>query len=619
MKRVLGLSVLVGLLVSGPFVLAQTAALPAPPVATKAPAVSETVVVLGEIAPVASGEAARPVAAIPLQEEHLVNADVEDGLRADASVDIQQRGAGGVMNDVSVRGATFEQTLILLDGLRVDDVETAHFNLDLPVPMAALDGADVLHGAGSTMYGSDAIGGVVDFETWKPEATQLRLRGGAGSFSEDQEGVLAAVVGKRWSEVLAADRDRSEGFTYDRDYRTEDMSSESRFQSGLGKSDVLLAADDRKFGANQFYGAYPSWERTKGWFAALTHSFGEHTSAAMAYRRHSDEFVLFRAQPAIYENNHVDYGYEGAVRDRREIAKHVTLLTGVEETADQIASTNLGHHGQNRSAGYGEAEWRGARGSLAAGLREEGYGGRVVSSPMAEGALRVGTSLKLRGSGGYGFRFPTFLDRYYSDPVHHGNPNLKPESAWNYEGGADWYPTGDVAASVTVFTSRQTNTIDYTRPTTSGVYTATNLPSLAFTGVEGSLQWRVSSTQQVKAAWTWLSGSKGAIAGLQSQYVYQYAINNGRAEWQWRARPGVLVQSRLGVLERATQLAVGAGPTGLTPYAVWDVSAARSVGWWRPYVQMSNLANTGYQEIGGVAMPGRSFVGGVELVLVKPR
>jgi vitamin B12 transporter len=615
--RVAELSIWVGLLLSGPVVLGQAVT---PAAAAKAPAVSETVVVLGEIAPVSVGQAARPVVAIPLQQEHLLNADVEDGLRTDASVDIQQRGAGGVMNDVSVRGATFEQTLVLLNGLRVDDVETAHFNLDLPVPMAALDGADVLHGAGSTLYGSDAIGGVVDFETWKPDATQLRVRAGAGSFGEDQEGVLGAIVGKRWSEVLAGDRDRSEGFTFDRDYRTEDLSSETRAKSAWGASDVLLAMDERLFGANQFYGNYPSWERTKGWFASLTQGFDEHTSAAVAYRRHTDEFVLFRDNPALYENNHVDYNFEGSLRDRREVFKHVTLLSGLEETTDQIASTNLGYHGRNNGAGYAEAKWSGARGSVAAGLRETVFsGGRAVSSPMAEGALRVAKTVKLRAAVGYGFRLGTYLDLYYSDPVHKGNPNLKPESAWNYEGGADWYPTSDVAASVTVFTSRQTNTIDYTRPTASGVYTATNLPSLAFTGVEGSAQWRVSGTQQLKLAWTLLSGSKGAIAGLQSQYVYQYAINNGRAEWQWRARPGLLVQSRLGVLERATQLAVGAPPTGITPYAVWDVSAARTTGWWRPYVQAANVANTGYQEIEGVQMPGRSFVGGVEFVLLRRR
>ncbi len=595
--------------------MAQDASVGKPTVA-KPKAVSETVVVLGEVAPVSLGQAARPVVPIDFQDGRLVNGDVEDGLRTDASVDIQQRGAGGVMNDVSVRGATFEQTLVLLNGLRMDSVETAHFNLDLPVPMAALAGADVLHGAGSTLYGSDAIGGVVDFRTWQPEASSLRVRAGAGSFSEDQEGVVGALVMPRWSEVVAGDRDRSEGFTYDRDYRTEDVSSETRLRSALGATDVLLAADDRVFGANLFYGPYNSWERTKGWFAALTQGLSEHTSAGVAYRRHTDEFVLFRNDPAAYENNHIDQSYEGFVRDTRAILRHVTLSTGLEETVDQIDSTNLGDHGRNRGAGYVDAEFRVARGSVSAGVREEIFsGGRAVTSPTVQGTLRLAKAVKARGSVGYGFRLPTFLDLYYSDPTTVGNANLKAESAWNYEGGVDWYPVSDVAVSVTGFTSVQSNTVDYTRASATQKWMATNLGSLQFTGVESSGEWRVSGTQSLRASWTYLHGTQSALGGLMSEYVFNYPIHNGRLEWRWKARQGVLVQSRLGVLERYTQAPAPAS----APYAVWDVSAARDVGWWRPYVRMSNLANTGYQEIVNVPMPGRSFVGGVEFVLTRKR
>ncbi len=125
--------------------------------------VSTTVTVLGSTAPISLGESARPVDVLDTQQHPLAYQDVEDYLRTDASVDIEQRAPVGVMSDISVRGASFEQTLVLVNGLRMDSAETAHFNLDLPVPLAALGSIDVLHGAGSTLYGSDAIGGVVDF------------------------------------------------------------------------------------------------------------------------------------------------------------------------------------------------------------------------------------------------------------------------------------------------------------------------------------------------------------------------------------------------------------------------------------------------------------------------
>jgi outer membrane cobalamin receptor len=571
------------------------------------PSVKETVVVLGGVAPVSHGDSSRTVVAIDTQQHALAFQDLEDYLRTDASVDIQQRAGAGVMADISVRGASFEQTLVLLNGLRMDDVETSHFNLDVPVPLIAIDGLNILHGTGSTLYGSDAIGGVADFLTWKPTASTLRLRSGVGSFGENHQAFLGSYVGSRGSEVLAASRDFSDGFIPDRDYRTEGASSESWISSRIGTTDLLFTGDDRAFGAAGFYGNYNSWERTKGWFASATQQLNSHTEAAVAYRRHSDIFLLERDQPLGYKNQHLDDGFEGVVRDRREIAKDTTLLSGLEGNTDQIRSTNLGDHGRNQGAGYAQAEWRvPGHSSISAGLREELFSGeRWVSSPMIAGALWLPHSLKVHGAAGYGFRIPTYLDLYYKDPVTVGNPNLKPESAWNFEAGVDWFPRDNLAWTTTVFHSRQRNTIDYTRASVADPWQASNLPGLHFSGVETALDWRLGHSQQLKASWTLLVGAQDALHGLQSEYVFNYPTNNGRIEWTWTSSHGVLIDSRLGVVQRFHA----------DPYPVWDSSVARASGRIRPYLQMTNLSNTGYEEIVGVRMPGRSLVGGVELSL----
>jgi outer membrane cobalamin receptor len=568
--------------------------------------VSATVTVLGSAAPISLGESARTVVVLDTQQYPLAFQSIEEYLRTDASVDVQQRAPAGVMSDISVRGASFEQTLVLINGLRMDNAETAHFNLDLPVPLAALGSIDVLHGAGSTLYGSDAIGGVLDFLTLKPEADTLLMRAGMGSFGENQQAVLGSLVEEHWSEVVAGDRDFSTGFIADRDYRTEDASTDTRLLSPLGSTELLFAGDDRAFGAAQFYGNYNSWERTKGWLAGVTQQFDSHIEAAMGYRRHSDLYLLERDQPNGYKNQHIDDGFEGSLRDRHEIFKNTTLLTGLEETTDHIQSTNLGEHGRNRGAGYGDIEWRiPGRGSISAGLREELFsGGRLVSSPMVAATLWLPHSFKLRGSLGYGFRIPTYLDLYYSDPTTLGNPNLKPESAWNYEGGVDWYPNPRIGATLTVFYSRQKDTIDYTRASAAEPWQASNLPGLHFAGAESAVDWQVSRRSQVKFSWTLLEGAQSALHGLQSEYVFNYPVNNGRAEWSWNGMHSLLLHSRLGVVQRYQK----------TAYPVWDASVARESGSLRPYLQMTNLSNTGYAEILNVRMPGRSFLGGVEIV-----
>ncbi|HEX3435721.1 MAG TPA: TonB-dependent receptor plug domain-containing protein, partial [Pseudacidobacterium sp.] len=162
-----------------------------------------TVVVVGSPAPVTLGESNRSVVIMDTQEHPRAFQTVEDRLRTDASTYIEQRGAGGAQADISIRGTSFEQTLVLINGLRVNDAQTSHHNLDLPVPMDGMSAIEVLHGAGSTLYGSDAIGGVVDVVTAAPETTALRLRTGGGSFGENDQAFTGSVTGKKWSELIS--------------------------------------------------------------------------------------------------------------------------------------------------------------------------------------------------------------------------------------------------------------------------------------------------------------------------------------------------------------------------------------------------------------------------------
>jgi vitamin B12 transporter len=575
------------------------------------PSVDTTVIVLGSPIPVSEQESARAVMSLDTQRAPLAFHQIEDYLRTDSSVDIQQRGGAGIMADISVRGASFEQTLVLVNGLRMDNAETAHFNLDLPIPLLTVERLDVLHGDGSTLYGSDAIGGVVDVRTTQPADTSLRLKTGAGSFGENEQALVGSIAEKNWSDVLAGDREFSTGFMTDRDYRTENASNELRFASALGHSDILFAGDDRAYGANQFYGPYVSWERTKGWFAALNQQLNANTQVSAAYRRHSDIYLLTRDEPNGYKNQHIDHGFEGAIRDQRVLVKNLTLASGLEEDTDQIVSTNLGQHGRNRGAGYAALEWlQPGRGSFSLGAREEIFdGGRSVFSPMISATRWLSKTTTLHASAGHGFRIPTFLDLYYSDPSTLGNPNLKPESAWNFDGGVSWFPTPRMAATVTAFYSRQHDTIDYTRATEADPWQASNLPGVRFTGVEASIAWQPRSSERLMVSWTNLVGAQSALHGLQSEYVFNYPVNNARIDWTQQVSRQVVLNTRLGVVQRFEK----------SPYAVWDVSLARQLGRFRPYLQMSNLTNTGYEEIVNVRMPPRGFVGGFEIVLTKPR
>ncbi len=567
----------------------------------------DSITVLGDAEPVTQGQVSRAVVTIATPPAAELVSEPAALLRLDSSVDVQMRGAMGVQADVSMRGGTFEQTLVLLNGLRINDAQTSHFNFDVPVPLTGIAGMDVLHGSGSTLYGSDAISGAVNVRTLEPKSTSLLLRAGAGSYGMNQQAVQGTAAGVRGSLLLAGERDFSTGFMVDRDYRSESVAGEGRMFSGLGTSDLLAAASDRSYGANQFYGNYPSWERTKGWFLGGTQDLGARTAVSAAYRRHTDVFELFRDDPALYENNHVADSVQILVRRKDTFGDKVRLFSGVDNNLDQIASNVLGRHGRNRSAGYVQADLRGSRLFLSAALREEVVGGYgVVSSPGFSGSAMVWRRLKARASVGYGFRLPTFTDKYYSDPTTLPNAALKPESAWSTDGGFDWYATSRVTLSASGYTSRQTDAIDYVRASGQAKYQAQNLSKLQLTGAEISVRAELPHAETLHLAYTSVTGIQDVLGNLQSRYLYNFPSHQGSAEWI--APLGqIAARIRVGATQRYSSRA----------YATVDVSAARDEGVLRPYVRMTNLANTGYEEIAGVRMQGRAFEGGIEIELMK--
>ena len=378
-------------------------------------------------------------------------------MKLDSSLDLRQRAPNGIQSDLSIRGAGFGQTLILLDGLRLNDVQSGHHNLDIPAPMEAIQRVEILKGSGSTLYGSDAVGGVVNLITHAPERTEVRLRTALGNFGVNQQRGVLSYAAKKWAEELTFSRDFSTGFIENRDYRNLSMSSRTSLTSSLGTTALTLAANDRPFGAEQFYGNFNSWERTRTWFASARQSLGNKTDAAFAFRRHTDLFVLYRDRPAVFTNRHAVESYQGNVRRREEFGQNWKLFYGMELYRDNIQSNNLGNHERTRSAPYIALDVRAVkRFSFSVGLRDEIYGSfNHELSPSFTVGYWLAPAVKVRASVSRAFRLPSYTDLYYQDPANRGTPDLRPEKAWGYEGGVDWNAGGRVRSAVTVFHRRE--------------------------------------------------------------------------------------------------------------------------------------------------------------------
>ncbi|HXB75419.1 MAG TPA: TonB-dependent receptor [Candidatus Acidoferrales bacterium] len=568
----------------------------------------QTVVVTGTFEPLTLEEIDRSIRVLPARSQSLVLNSLVDLLRLDPSIDLEERAPGGVQTDVSIRGASFGQTLVLLNGQRLNDAQSGHHNMDIPVPLEAVSRVEVLRGSGSTMYGSDAVGGVINVITDPPPGFEFRVRTAAGNQGINQQQASTAFGDRKFSEQLSFARDFSSGFLPDRDYRNLQFASTTRLVTSLGTSSITAAYMDHPFGADQFYGNFNSWEDTKTWFAGFEQQIGPQTTASFSFRRHSDLFVLYRDQPEIFTNHHADESYQAALRRRQEIASSITLFYGAEELQESIVSNNLGYHSRNREAGYVDLDLRALkRFSLSVSAREEVYGSSTALSPTVSGAMWLSGKLKFRASGSKAFRIPSYTDLYYHDPGNVGNPDLRPEQAWTYEAGLDWIPSAKVRGDVTVFQRRLRDGIDYYRLSPTDIWQALNIQNLRFTGVEAALHLAPSRWQAIDLRYTWLEGKQDTVPLGSTKYTFNYPTNSGVLSWQMNPKGNFVLRTRVGVVDRRAR----------DTYVLWDLYAALSRGKVHPFLQFSNLANTSYQEILGVPMPSRTVIGGVDVLLRK--
>ena len=412
---------------------------------------------------------------------------IADLLASSIGVDVYSRSPAQA--DISIRGGTADQVLLLVDGIRVSDVQSSHYATDLSVPLDDIERIEILRGMASAVYGPGAVGGVINIVT--------RRAGGArngsalvhgGSFGS-VGGAVSATLGSAFS--AAAEYDKSDGHRDGTDFRMGQarVAYMTPVAGGALSTDAGLGVRD--FGAADFYAPYNSVERTTT-TRGSTHwnrTAGAWTIDAIAgTRRHQDHYVLVRGNPSLYENRHESWQSTGSLGARRTVGGVATVL-GTELEHDQLSSARLGGRREWRLGTFGELA--GSTGAVAwnAGARADhssGYGDYF--SPAASVALDVTSTLTLHASGGAGFRAPTWTERYYVDPSNVGDATLRVERFSTADGGVRWTST-HVSVDVTTFERSAHDLIDWVRPSgATSPWHARNVGAATFHGIEGKVQ-----------------------------------------------------------------------------------------------------------------------------------
>ena len=418
-----------------------------------------------------------------------------DAIALAVGADVQRRSPAQA--DLSIRGSSLGQVLVLVDGARMSDLQTGHFDLDLAVPLDLVERIEILRGPGSALYGPDAVGGVVNVVTRRGDQwQQARVHGGSfGTLGVAGGAGLGSARPGAASIRVAADAERSSGHREGTDYELLQANAGVERQVGRGIATLDAGAGARSFGAAHFYAAAPSYERTRTQTATLGYTLDAHgwqAAARAATRRHTDDFILRREDPAFYRNRHETWQHTAELSARRTLARDADLVIGAEGFEARLESARLGNRRERRASAFAEATVGSSTGgNVSAGVRvDHSTTLATIASPSLAVSLPAGPRLRFRGSASRGVRAPSWTERYYADPASVASPGLGPERFWAGEVGVRALPPRAIV-DVTTFVRRAHDMIDWVKPVDAPAdepWTTANLEEATFHGVELTIQ-----------------------------------------------------------------------------------------------------------------------------------
>jgi len=614
----------------------------------------DEVIVSGQKAPVLYSQLSRIVNTVKKDEiKQMPVSSVNELLENFSGIDIKQRGVLGVQSDISIRGGSFDQNLILLNGVNISDPQTGHHSLNIPVDLNTIERIEILQGSGSRVFGPNAFSGAINIITNTSEQNNTKAGFSAGDFGL-YSGYLSTSykIGKT-KHLLSLSKSKSNGYVKNTDFNRDNLFYQSSYNSSYGVVDFQFGYTDKEFGANSFYTpAYPDqFEQTKTTFVSLKFEAGNKIKLTpVAYfRRHKDRFELFRYEPAAWysgHNYHLTDVY-GIKLDAR-ISTIIGITTiGAELRSENIWSNVLGENMDDTLKVKGELDGIYTRkyartisnyfvehsnvignfafsaGALFSWVSENDFDFNIY--PGFDVSYKFLNNYKIYATINKSLRLPTFTDLFYSGPSNIGNPDLKPEQAWSYELGVK-YNGRILKTDISFFIRDSKNIIEWVKSDSanaSSKWETQNLTQVKTIGFETSNRITINryTINNISINYTYINQDASAD-GYQTKYSLNYlkynviiGLNQKIREdlsLNWSAR----YQDRAGnYLKYNYDLNTYDGEKEFAPFWLLDIKVSYQLKAITFYAEATNVFNKEYIDIANIEMPGRWFKAGLHVLI----
>ncbi len=421
-------------------------------------------------------------------------------------------GPRGSLSSVSIRGSEAAQVLVLIDGVRLNSPQNGLFDLNqLPVALNEIERIEVLRGAASALYGSNALGGVINIITRSPEETpSTRVSLTEGRYeTRIVNGSTSRQVGD-FRYRLGAEYQESDGYRKNSDY------DQYRVNGVFGYSPV----EDVDIELSVYHLDYESGiPGAESWLTPEAEQEDKRTVASLKieapvgpvkmtargiYEHHRNDYRDPAGWVPINETHTVDtYGAELHVEKAYE---DQTFLVGGDYYRDELDSSNIGDEDQEHGSLYGQYQTDLlSKLTLLLGLRYDIHSDFANElSPRAALHATLTDVTRLRLSASRAFRAPTLNDLYWpTDAYSKGNPDLDPETAWEYELALD-QTLGDRGRVTVAGFLRDAEDLISWQPDEFYVYSPVNVRDARIWGVEFDGTFDLCSFATVGGNYTYL-------------------------------------------------------------------------------------------------------------------
>ncbi|WP_430812215.1 MULTISPECIES: TonB-dependent receptor [unclassified Carboxylicivirga] len=601
-------------------------------------------------------EVGRVLHVITRQEiESLPVYSVQDLLKYAMNVDVRQRGPLGIQADVSIRGGSFDQVMILFNGINVTDPQTGHLSLNLPVDMQSIERVEILEGPGARVYGPGAFSGAINFVTGTKEQDNVTLNVLGGQHGLYNAAANATINAGSLKNYVAASKGASDGYIANTDFKNHSLFYQGQLKLGEEQLSVQVGHNNKAFGANSFYTpAYPNqFEQNKTTFASVKLSTGNRIKVTPAFywRRHQDRFELFRSNPASWYTNHNHHltdvfggglnavvpwrlgktSFGGEVRSESVWSNVLGLPVDSSAFIKVPGEEALFTHTYKRTnvSTFIEHVYSFQKFSVSAGVLinwNSALGIGVDFFPGIDLSYWANDALKVFGSVNKSLRMPTFTDLFYAGPTNIGNENLKPEEALTYEGGVKVLKPW-LKGQASVYYRTASNLIDWGRLPGEAKYQTRNLSDMNSWGlqVQGNVNINKllgqNPVQSIDLGYAYIDQDKNTPDDYESVYVLDYLKHKFNAAVNLRlykhlgAVVNVIYQDREGGYLAYKDNSLEEIPTPYPPFWLCDLRLQWSANNYKVFADATNLFDVKYYDLGNIAQPGCWIKAGVQLNL----